>query len=143
MGERYVPPRSPFGLIQEDLWPNEWMILVSCILLNLTNRKQVEQVLPEFMERWSTPEQFMEADYTDVAELIAPLGFLRRRTVCLKKMTERYLEGEWEDSRDLPGIGAYGGASHDIFCRGIIPSKCPKDGALTLYWNWWRNRYGR
>lgn len=43
-------PRSPeHPLIQEDLLHNEWMILVVCMMLNQTQRKQVEKVLPKFM----------------------------------------------------------------------------------------------
>jgi adenine-specific DNA glycosylase len=87
-------------------------------MLNMTNRKQVEQVLPEFMERWPTPEQFMKAEFMDVGELCVSLGFARRRTVALKKMTERYLTVDWDDARELHGIGAYGGAAWDIFCQG-------------------------
>lgn len=139
-----IPHRSPFGLIQEDLWPSEWLVLVSCIMLNMTNRKQVEQVLPEFMERWPGPEEFLDADFMDVERLLHPLGLAERRTTILKRMTERYLEGDWDDARDLPGIGIYGGAAWDIFCRGIIPDECPKDGALTLYWEWAKERsHGR
>lgn len=45
-----LPPRSLFGLLQEDLVPNEWMILISCMMLNCTSRKQVEKVFPTFIK---------------------------------------------------------------------------------------------
>lgn len=32
----YVPPRSPYGLIQEDLWPCPWKLLIATIFLNKT-----------------------------------------------------------------------------------------------------------
>jgi len=137
---KWMPPRSPYGLIQEDLWPDEWMILVSCVMLNCTTRKQVEKILPEFRRRWPDPKSFLEADNTEVATLIAPLGFLRRRTVCLKKMTEAYLTGDWEHARDLPGIGEYGGAAWEIFCKGVFQDEPPEDHALVLYWKWYKCR---
>jgi len=47
---QFIPPRSGYGLIQEDLWPDEWKILVSCMMLNYTSRKQVEKILPSFFK---------------------------------------------------------------------------------------------
>lgn len=32
----YVPPRSPYGLIQEDLWQDPWKLLIATIFLNKT-----------------------------------------------------------------------------------------------------------
>ena len=37
----WVPPASPFGLIQEALWKEPWKLLVACMLLNKTAGKQV------------------------------------------------------------------------------------------------------
>ena len=135
-----IPPRSPFSLLQEDLWSSapesEWIILVACIMLNCTTRKQVEKILPSFREKWPAPQTFINADKIEVATLITPLGFCRRRTVCLMQMTKQYLEGTWTHASELPGIGPYGSTSWEIFCRGIIGDEPPKDHALTQYWAW-------
>lgn len=135
-----IPPRSPFGLIQEDLWSgrleSEWLILVVCMMLNCTSRKQVERVLPEFRSRWSTPQAFMSASVDDVAALCRPLGFANRRTANLKKMTERYLAGPWQHARELPGVGEYGARAWEIFCLGQLGDEPPNDHALTRYWAW-------
>ena len=37
----YVPPPSPYGLIEEQLYDNPWKLLVACILLNKTSATQV------------------------------------------------------------------------------------------------------
>ena len=137
MNPKWTPPRSPFGLLQEDLWPNEWMILISCMMLNQTSRKQVEKVLPEFQRRWGHPRQFMAADAADVVELCKSLGFANRRTINMRKMTEAYLAGGWEDVRDLPGIGEYAARAWEIFCQGTIGDAEPKDHALKDYWRWY------
>lgn len=130
------PVRSPFGLIQEDLWPDTWLILVSCMMLNCTSRKQVEKVLPEFMRRWPTAGDFIRANDEDVIALCKPLGFANRRTTNLKKMTEVYLATDWTHARQLPGIGEYAARAWEIFCEGVLGSEPPKDGALVRYWNW-------
>lgn len=136
----WIPPRSPYSLLQEDLWSgrpeSEWLILVSCIMLNCTTRKQVEKVLPEFRRRWPTPQSFMEADFVEVATLIASLGFLRRRTLALKKMTERYLTSPWQHASELPGIGTYGARTWEIFCMDVLGDEPPQDHALVQYWSW-------
>lgn len=136
----WIPPRSPYSLIQEDLWSakseSEWHILVAAVMLNCTTRKQVDRVLPSFLQQWPTPRQFVHASPDDVALLIRPLGFANRRTANLLKMTHHYLAGPWSDARELPGIGEYGARSHEIFCLGILGDEAPKDGALGRYWAW-------
>lgn len=32
----HVPPRSPYGLVQEDLWQSPWKLLVATMFLNRT-----------------------------------------------------------------------------------------------------------
>lgn len=135
-----IPPRSPYGLIQEDLWPNGWLILVSCMLLNCTSRKQVERVLPEFINRWPTPQAFMSVDLDEVATLCKPLGFANRRTQNVFRMTERFIASNWDDVRELPGVGEYAARAYEIFVLGVLGSEPPKDHALTKYWSWANNR---
>jgi endonuclease III len=126
-------------LIQEDLYPDEWMILVACLLLNQTQRKQVERVIREFVERWPTPAAFITSDAAHIATLVRPLGFVNRRVAYLKQMTQAFLEGGWSDARALPGCGEYAGRAHDIFCRGIVGSEEPNDHALVKYWRFLRS----
>lgn len=136
----WTPPRSPHGLLQEDLFPDEWLILVSCMMLNCTTRKQVEKVLPEFRRRWPGPKQFLQANVAEVVDLIRPLGFANRRSIALRKMTEAYLAGGWNNARELPGIGEYGARCWEIFCRGEIGDTPPNDHALLTYWRWYKQR---
>jgi len=119
---------------------SEWLILVTCMMLNCTTRKQVEKVLPEFRRRWPTPQAFAGASTDEVRELIRPLGFANRRAANLQKMTAAYLAGGWKHARELPGIGAYAAAAWEIFCDGKLPEECPQDHALTQYWRWAKKR---
>lgn len=133
----WFPPISPHGLIQEHLWPNEWYILVACLMLNCTTRKQVEKVLPGFITSWPTPQALLAADPLAIESVIKPLGFGRRRTAALQKLADAYLNTSWTDSRQLPGVGEYAGRAHDIFCRGLIGAEPPNDHALVDWWNWY------
>ena len=134
-----IPPRSPWGLIQEDLWPDAWRILVACMCLNCTTRKQVEKVLPELFKRWPDAASMSTASTADVADVISPLGFRNRRSAALIKMSTAYQTTDWVHAKELPGIGAYAAAAWEIFCRGSLPQQEPQDHALTHYYRWRKN----
>lgn len=137
----HIPPASPFSLIQEHLWPNEWLILVCCQLLNRTSRKQVEKILPHFIKKWSSPQLLLKSNKNDVELLIKSLGFSKKRTDLLFKMSEEYLHKNWNNASELPGIGKYGSAAHDIFCKGIVSKTPPNDHALKKYVEWYHKNY--
>lgn len=136
-----IPPRSPYSLIQEDLWPSEFRILVSCMLLNCTTRKSVEKILPKLFQEYPDARSLASADFDKLSKLISPLGFGNRRTKNLISMSKKYIEGNWKHAKDLPGIGDYGSAAWEIFIKGILPVECPADHALTSYWKW-RMKHG-
>lgn len=134
----WKPPKSPHGLIQEDLWPNEWRILISCLLLNLTTRKQVDGVIFELFERYPTPESLLNAESIELQGLIKPLGMWRKRTQTLLRFTREYLDGEWEQAIDLFGCGKYANDAWRIFCVGDWQDVEPNDHALNMYHEWLR-----
>ena len=49
-----------------------WQHMVGVICLNQTGRKQVKKVLPEFFDRWPTPESLLRSRIIDIEEVIAP-----------------------------------------------------------------------
>lgn len=131
-----IPKASPYSLIQEHLWPNEWLILVSCILLNQTTRKQVEKILPNFIDKWPDPQSFLSCDINDLKNMIKPLGLYERRSKTLLNMTKKYLHGSWSHAKELPGVGQYGSRAWEIFCLGKLGDTPPNDHALVKYWNY-------
>ena len=131
-----IPPRSPYSLIQEDLWPNEWKILVSCILLNRTTRKQVEKVLPALFSSFPDAASMSQADCDALSQIIARLGFKNRRAKTLIEFSKKYLSKSWNDAEELPGVGAYAHAAWSIFCKKDIPKEAPVDHALVKYYHW-------
>ena len=128
--------RSPFCLIQEDCLPDEWLVLVCCILLNQTTRKQVDRVFREFLMRWDTPQKLLHAEDDEIAHVLTHLGFQNRRVLHLKRMTEGYLACSWVHASDLVGIGEYGNRCHQMMCRNVLGDEPPKDHALLQYYEW-------
>ena len=64
----WVPPK--YGLVQEKYWPDGWKILVCCLCLNLTTRKQMESVVEEMFKRWPTAASLSQANEEELQELI-------------------------------------------------------------------------
>ncbi len=50
----WVPPQSPYGLLEEELWQDPWKLLVACMLLNKTSGKQVGGLEARFRRQVSS-----------------------------------------------------------------------------------------
>ena len=135
------PPKSPYNLLQESLWPNEWRILMSCLMLNQTTRKQVEKIIWEFFDKWPDPESFLQADLDTVSSVVRSLGFYNRRPKTMKRFTEEYINGQWTEPIELYGIGKYANDAWRVFCRGDWRSVEPQDHALNDYHGWLREMH--
>ena len=72
-------------------------------------------MLPEFLERWPTPEAYLASDPDEVKAVIRPLGFYNRREKTFRRMSEDYLTWDGSDATVLYGIGQYGSESYRIF----------------------------
>jgi len=132
----WILPKSPIGMLQEDLWPNEWKILVACLLHNLTTRKQVDKVYRALFDKYPTPQRMKHADEEELQALIKPLGLWRRRSQSLIRFSEEYLEKDWDQASDLYGCGKYADDCHRIFCLGEWKDVTPADRALNRYHVW-------
>ena len=118
-------------MVQQQV-ANKWQHMVGVICLNLTNRKQVKRVLPEFFSRWSTPEDFLTADFDEVKEVIGSLGMGDVRTKRLFRMSQDFLTWDEKNARKLHGIGKYGSDSYEIFYKNNIPNNV-QDKELLRY----------
>jgi methyl-CpG-binding domain protein 4 len=127
--------KSPYNLLQEIYYPDEWKILISCIFLNLTSRVQVDRVRDSFFERWPDAKSVNESDFEEMSEMLAPLGFRNKRANTIIRFSREFIEKKWKDPIELHGIGKYGQDSYDIFIRNIIVDN-PSDHVLKKYLEW-------
>ena len=118
-------------LLQEIYQPDGWKMLTCCMLLNLTNRRQVDVIRDELFNRYPTPKDMMNADETELAELLKPLGLYNRRAKSLKKMSDGYVKG-FKSVDELYGIGQYAKDSWEIFQNNNMNVK-PTDKVLQEY----------
>jgi methyl-CpG-binding domain protein 4 len=118
-------------MVQQQI-DGAWQHMVGVIMLNQTGRKPVKTVLPEFLERWPTPEKLLRSRIIDIEEIIKPLGMWRRRARSIYKMSIDYLTWDGLDAKMLYGIGKYGSDSYEIFFKNNL-SVQPTDKELIKY----------
>ena len=83
----WVPPKSPYNLIQEHLWKDPWKIFVACIFCNLTRRVDAEPYIWKFFDKYPDPKTASQADESDLQYE----NFLGKKTdnkVLLKEIPE-------------------------------------------------------
>ena len=136
----WKPPKSPIGMLQEEMWPNVWQILVVCILHNQTSRKQVDKVYKDLFKEYSSPQDMSKASQEDLSALLKPLGLYRRRSKSLIKFSQDFLKRSWTLPSEMYGCGKYADDCYKVFCTGEWKSVQPTDHALKDYVDWLRER---
>ncbi|EEB12336.1 conserved hypothetical protein [Pediculus humanus corporis] len=132
----WIPPKSPYNLIQELLYHDPWKLLICTIFLQKSNGKSAIPIFWEFIKRWNTPEALIDEKEEEIEKLIKPLGLQKKRAFMLKKFSKEYLYKAWKYPIELHGIGKYGNDSYRIFCVNEWKHVQPNDTKLTLYHNW-------
>jgi methyl-CpG-binding domain protein 4 len=127
--------KSPYNLLQEIYREDPWKVMVCCILLNQTTRKQVDKVRKELFETWPDSVSMSHADSEKLSDLIRPLGFYNRRAKTLIRFSREWNELKWENPIELHGIGEYGQDSWKIFIEDQIVEN-PSDHVLKDYIKW-------
>ena len=118
-------------LLQEIYRDDGWKMLVCCMLVNLTNRIQVDTVRDKLFSKYPTPQDMMRAKHSDLVDIIKPLGLYNTRADRLIKMSEGYVKG-FKSVDELYGIGQYSKDSWEIFQNKNNNIK-PTDKVLQEY----------
>jgi methyl-CpG-binding domain protein 4 len=126
-----------FNPLRDDLMVQQqidgpWQHMVGVIMLNLTGRKPVKKVLPEFLYWFPTPHALLNADEDFIKSIIEPLGMMNVRYRRLIKMSQNFLTWDGDDATRLYGIGKYGSDSYEIFFKQNY-SVQPTDKELNRY----------
>ena len=130
---RWIPPKSPFDLVQEKLFTEPWKLLVATIFLNKTSNKVSLPILWQFFTNWPTPEAACEADQEQLAKLLQPMGLHNQRAKTIVRFSWEFVNTSWSYPIQLHGIGKYGDDSYRIFCVDEWRHVKPRDKKLNLY----------
>ena len=101
------------------------------MLVNVTNRKQVDTIRDELFSKYPTPKDMMKAEHSDLVDIIKPLGLYNTRAERLVRMSEGYVNG-FKSVDELYGIGQYAKDSWEIFQEYNFNVK-PRDKVLQEY----------
>ena len=134
-------PKSPIGMLQEQMWPDQWKILVVCMLHNQTSRKQVDKVYQKLFSDYPDAEKMSNAQVDEVAKTLKPLGLYNRRSRSLIRFSKEYLNTDWKKPSDLYGCGKYADDCYQVFCKFDWHGVNPSDHALNGYVEWARRTY--
>ena len=118
-------------LLQEVYQDDPWKMLICCILLNLTHRRQVDKIRDKLFTRYPTATQMAFAADDELSEMLKPLGFYNKRAVTLKRMSLEYVQG-FTDVDTLYGVGKYATDSWEIFQNNNTDVQ-PEDDVLKEY----------
>jgi methyl-CpG-binding domain protein 4 len=129
-----IPVRSLRRLIQEDYYPDEFKVLVCCMLLNRTRGQQVRSVVDRLFEKYPCSNDMANAVEEELVELLKPLGFQKQRAKRLIKFADAYQGMWWQDARELPGVGEYAFDCWRMFFLEELGNDPPNDHALLDYW---------
>ena len=148
------PLFSPLGLLEELFTTDPWKLLVSTILLNKTQRTQVDSIFFQFLDKWPDVHAASVADPDDIFAIISPLGLGNKRSKSLVRFSLEYINlidskrtshsqdstidfnFTKEDVKSLHQCGEYSWTAYQLFILKELPDGdefevC--DHALKLY----------
>lgn len=128
-----IQVRSLRRLIQEEHYPDEWKVLVCCVLLNRCRGETVRNVIDQLFAAFPDARSMTTADVSTLASILRPLGFQNRRAKTLVDMSSRFIQ-PWSNVDELPGVGRYAADCYRIFFLEELGDKPPDDGPLSDYW---------
>ncbi|XP_066932312.1 uncharacterized protein [Clytia hemisphaerica] len=138
----FVPPQSPYSLVQENLYQKPWQLLIATIFLNKTTGSAALPIFWKFVEKYSEPESVLMANPVEITRMLQPLGLHKRRADTILRFSDEYLNKSWRYPIELYGIGKYGNDSYRIFCLGQWRDVHPDDHKLNLYHDWLKQKHG-
>ncbi|EWZ40718.1 DNA glycosylase [Fusarium oxysporum Fo47] len=96
-----IPPISKerFGLIQETVGRDLYKLLVAAVLWNRTRGSQAHPVFQKLISQYPTPTHLAEACFSDLADLIRPIGLHNSRAARFIAFAKTWLEKPPNKSR--------------------------------------------
>lgn len=134
---KWIPPKSPHNLIEEELYEDPWALLVATIFLNKTSCMSARPYIKKFLEDHPAPQHVLNKNSQDLEAYFVNIGLKKRRSQQVWKMSYDFLFKNWNNVKELHGIGKYGEDAFRLFCLGDENVE-PKDRFLRIYRDWLR-----
>jgi adenine-specific DNA glycosylase len=120
-----------------------WRVVIGCMMLNQTTRKQVDQIWPKFFCYWPDPVSVIDTrgvwtEETRMYAVIHKLGFGQLRMRRFQRFSDEWLrycidhKTIPESIIDMYGCGKYAEDSYQLFVKGDWDVQ-PTDKELIRY----------
>lgn len=133
---RFVPPKSPYNLIEEILYHDPWALLAATIFLNKTSCSFARPNIFWFLVENPDPLSVINLFPNELVKYFDSLGLKNTRAVQIWRMSYDYIHKPWKQPKELYGIGNYGECAYRMFCLGDL-SMDPTDKVLKKYKEWY------
>lgn len=128
---------SPYNLIQEWVKHDDhyypWRVLVTCVLLNKTNGRQVRPIFARLFEEYPTPDSIINAWRENLVAILRPLGLQNVRANRLQQLSSDFIQRV--PMTDMRGVGQYAMDAYALFCEARL-DVTPQDTWLQPYLEW-------
>lgn len=108
----YFQQEMPVAETELHYNDNPFELLVAVILSAQCTDKRVNQITPELMKRFPTPQKMAEADHAEVFDYIRSCSYPNNKSKHLVGMAQKLIElfdgevpGDVDDLQKLPGVG--------------------------------------
>jgi methyl-CpG-binding domain protein 4 len=132
-------------LLQLRFKDDPWKVLVCCVLLNRTSRKQVDPIIDVLFEAYPSPSAMARARVGELRELMRPLGFSFQRAQRLVDLSDEWEalgpDPSYESIGTLSGVGPYARDAYRLFVLNDLTVE-PEDKKLRQWVNWARTPKG-
>lgn len=136
---KFVPPKSPHGLLEEELYLDPWSLLIAAIFLNKTTARKARPYVFWFLEDNPDPFTVLTKNVEDLEGYFGYLGLQKTRATQVWKMSYDFLHKDWTKVGELYGVGKYAEDAFRMFCLGDFSVE-PEDRYLRIYKAWYVNR---
>ena len=133
--------------LQEHFANDAWALLIACNLMSrVSSAETKKRCIGDFFARYPTPSDALEANPREAVDLINGLGLFESRFRSILDISEKFLQmSEFDCSLEkeskIYGIGDFGVASFNIWCRGLGHSLHPNDKNLASFCDWLRREH--
>jgi len=99
--------------------------IIAEVFLQRTRAETVSNMFEEFIEKYSSWKDIINADENELVEFLKPLGLWKRRLVSLKKLAKEIIKygddlpKDREKLEALPGVGQYIANAILLVCHGL------------------------
>jgi methyl-CpG-binding domain protein 4 len=127
------PTRYDCKILQTGMQGDPWRVVLACMLLQQTTRRQAEKGLQNLLHEFPTPLALASGDLDLVAQCVRPCGLQNKRARMLMQFSYDFACYSDKSLTGCAGVGMYVCDAVRMFCLSDLRFNGSGDKALALY----------